>query len=371
MRRMFRIFSVATASALLTIGAQIGLAAGRTGDVYVMTNQATGNSIMVFHRGAKGLLTFAGNVASGGNGLGTGADPLASQGALVLSEDGRLLFAVNAGSNSVSVFAIKGDDLMLLDTAPSGGTMPVSLTVKGDLVYVLNAGGIANISGFTIDAESNHLMPLAGSTQDLPGGAAAAPAEVLFSPDGSVLVVTEKGTNSIDTFTLHDGVPAAGVSFPSGGTTPFGFAFGHEDVAIVSDAGSGPGTSAVSSYKVDEDGNLDVITPALGDTQTAACWLVVPRNGRFAYTTNTGDATISSFAVAEDGSLQLLQVAAASTGAGTIPTDMALSGNSRFLYTRNGGNGTVSGFRIGADGSLTPVTSVNGVPAGAQGIAAR
>ncbi len=289
----------------------------------------------------------------------------------MLGEGERLLFTVNAGSNSVSVFAVSGDQLKLLNTVPSGGIMPVSLAVKHDLVYVLNAGGTPNISGFRIDPETNRLVPLAGSTRNLPGGAAAAPAQVSFSPEGNVLVVTEKGTNHIDTFTLDEGVAQPGVSFPSSGTTPFGFAFGLDEVAIVSDAGSGPGTSAVASYRVDEDGNLVVITPALGDTQTAACWVVVPGNGKFAFTTNTGSGTISSYSVSDGGKLALLHVAAASTGNGSTPIDMALSDNSRFLYVREAGNGMIGGFRIEADGSLTPVTGATGIPAGAQGIAAR
>ena len=369
---LFRFSSAAIALALLIFLAQPGRAAGRTGDVYLPINQPTGNSIMVFHRDAAGMLTFVGSVASGGMGAGTGADPLASQGAVVLSGDNRLLFAVNAGSNSISVFAVSGDQLTLLDTVSSGGTLPVSLTVWDNLLYVLNAGATPNVSGFTIGPRTNRLTPLAGSTQNLPGGAAAAPAQVSFSPDGSVLVVTEKGTNLIDTFVIDDnGVAQPGVSFPSSGTTPFGFAFGHDNVVVVSDAGSGAGTAAVSSYNVDQNGDVALVTPALGDTQTAACWLVVSQSGRFAYTTNAGSGTISSFAVAEDGNLGLLNVAAASTGAGSTPTDMDLSNNGQFLYIRNGGNGTISGFHVEADGSLTPVTTVSGLPAGSQGIAAR
>src|SRR5437763_627692 len=107
----------ASVAALLT-WSPIGLAESNTGAVYVMTNQAAGNSIMVFHRDAAGMLAFAGAFASGGNGVGTGADPLGSQGAVVLSEDERLLFAVNAGSNSLAVFAVAGDQLKSLNTVP-------------------------------------------------------------------------------------------------------------------------------------------------------------------------------------------------------------------------------------------------------------
>jgi len=368
--RPFRSLSAATVIALLMLLPHNGLAGGRSGDVYVLTNQVSGNAVMVFHRDAYGVLTPAGSFASGGNGFGSGPDPLGSQGAVVLSEDNRLLFAVNAGSNSISVFVVSGDHLTLLDTVSSGGIEPVSLTVRHDLVYVVNAGGTPNISGFRIEPGAKILAPFSGSTQNLPGGAAAAPAEVAFNSDGSVLLVTEKGTNLIDTFTVDDdGVAQPGVSFPSNGATPFGFAFGHNNVAVVSDAAGGPsGTSALSSYEVDENGNLEVITPALGDTQKAACWVVVTRNGRFAYTSNTASSTISTYTISDEGDLTLMNVTAAS---GNIPLDMALSRNGRFLYARNAGNSAVTGFRVEANGSLTPVTSAAGLPAGAAGIAAR
>src|SRR5262249_6306086 len=194
-----------------------------------------------------------------------------------------------------------------------------------------------------------------------------------FSPAGSVLVVTEKETNRLDTFTLNDdGIAQAGVSFPSNGITPFGFAFGHDDVAIVSDAfGGAAGASALSSYEVQENGNLLPVTGALGDTQTAACWVVVPQDGRFAFTSNTGSGTISSYSLLQVVGLPWLTAVAASTGIGSAPLDMAVRENSRFLYVLNSGNGTVSGFRVESDGALTPVTSAGLLPAGAIGLAAR
>lgn len=369
---LLHLLPVAAVVALLAIQPEPGLAARGAGNVYVMTNQSTGNSIMLFQRDALGMLTLLATYASGGNGAGTGADPLGSQNSLVLSPDQRLLFAVNAGSNSVSVFAVFGNQLKLLNTVASGGIMPVSVAVRHEFVYVLNAGGTPNVSGFRINPQTADLIPLAGSTQNLPGGATAAPAQVSFRPDGGALLVTEKGTNTIDTFALEDGVAQPGVSFASSGTTPFGFAFARENVAIVSDASGGAsGASALTSFGVDVNGNLVVITPALGDTQTAACWVVATRDGRFAYTSNTASGTISSYTVSADGSLALLNVAAATFASGSTPIDMAMSDNSILLYVRDGSNGAISGFRVGADGSLTPVASASGVPSGAQGIAAR
>jgi hypothetical protein len=48
-----------------------------------------------------------------------------------------------------------------------------------------------------------------------------------------------------------------------------------------------------------------------------------------------------------------------------------LSDDSHFLFVREATQGKVDGFRVESDGSLTPVSSATGVPAGAQGIAAR
>ena len=133
------------------------------GAVYTLTNQVGGNAVAVFMRGADGRLASAGSVATGGTG--TGAS-LGSQGAVSLSNDGRRLFAVNAGSNDLSVFAVSPAGLALASRTASGGTLPISLTVHGNVLYVLNAGGSGNISGFTVGTSSD-LTPIAGATLPL------------------------------------------------------------------------------------------------------------------------------------------------------------------------------------------------------------
>src|SRR5260370_1149553 len=159
--------------------------------VYTLANQTSGNAVALCTRAAEGTLTAAGTVSTGGTGTGAG---LGSQGALALSDEGQLLFAVNAGSNEISAFVVNAEArLSLVGRVPSGGTRPISLTVHDHLLYVLNAGGRGNISGFTI-ASNGALTPIAGSTRPL-SGAAVGPAQVAFSPDGAVLVVTEKDTN--------------------------------------------------------------------------------------------------------------------------------------------------------------------------------
>lgn len=334
------------------------------GAVYTMTNSPTGNEVIHYDRAADGTLSLAGTFPT--NGMGTGGG-LGNQGGLVLSEDGSMLLAVNAGSNEISAFRVKSSSLMLTDRVSSGGTMPVSIAVHEDLVYVLNAGGTGNIAGYRL-SDSGTLSMIPGSTRPLSG---VAPAQIAFDPDGEVLVVTEKAANIIDTYTVDDdGIANGPIQHASNGQTPFGFAFDKRGKLIVSEAfGGAPGASALSSYAVDEDGNLETISSSVPDFQTAACWVVITKNGKFAYTSNTGSNTISSYRVSKKGMISLLNQVAGTTDAG--PIDMALSKNSKFLYSLNSGAHTITGFLVNPDGSLTPVTTVGGLPGGANGLAAR
>lgn len=349
---------------------EAALAAGGSapGAVYVMSNAAAGNEVLAFARSADGGLSPAGSYATGGLGSGAG---LGSQGALVLTDDGRWLLAVNAGSDELSVFRVGPHGLSLADRVGSGGDHPVSVTVHGSLVYVLNGGGAGNVSGFTLSPRGE-LSPLAGSTRPL-GGAGTAPAQVELSPDGRVLVVTEKATSRILTYTVGgDGLAGGPTLHPSAGATPFGFAFAGRDRLIVSEAfGGAPDASAASSYHVSRNGALQVVSPSVGTTETAACWVVVSRDGRYAYVTNTGSGTVTGYAVAPDGSLTLLDADGETAHSGAGPIDADFSANGRFLYVLDAGSHTVSAFRRAADGSLSPVGGAAGLPASAVGVAAR
>lgn len=345
------------------------VAKGGDGHVYVLTNQPDGNAVMVYHRDASGVLTPKQTFATGGKGAGAGSDPLQSQNPVILSADGKLLFAVNAGSNSVTVFRVSGDMLTAADTASSGGTMPVSIDMRGNILYVLNTGGEPNISGFTVDTGTGKLTPLADSTQSLPGGSLAAPAEVAFVPGEDNLLVTEKGTSQIDTFALNQqDIAQAGMAFKSQKPTPFGFSFAPHHVAIISDAVKGkPLAATLSSYNIRGRRKPQTISAAVPDKQTAACWVAVTHDGAYAYTVNTGSNSISSYSISVGGELALLNPMA---GGGNFPTDAALTPGSKFLYVRNGGDGSVEGFAVNSDGSLTSVAIAGGLPDGAAGLAA-
>lgn len=341
---------------------------GGPGVVLTATNDAQANAVMAFRRGAGGRLTDADAVFTGGAGTGSG---LGSQGALVLDGPGRHLLVVNAGSDTVSLFQIGPHGLELADVEGSGGSQPISVTVHGDTVYVLNAGGDGNVSGLHIDRDGT-LSAIPGSTRPL-SGAGPGPAQVSFSPDGRIVVVTEKMTDSIVTYRRSgaDGLLGDPVVTPSEGRTPFGFSFDHRSRVLVSEAAGGmAGLSSVSSYEILDDGHLTPITAALPTTQSAACWLVTSVNGRYAYVTNTGSASVTGLAVAKGGALSLLEPSGVSAPAGMSPIDAAVSRNGRFLYVLNGGDDTISSYEVGAHGQLEPLETVGGLPASVNGLAA-
>jgi 6-phosphogluconolactonase len=335
------------------------------GAVYLMSNANGANQVLVYRRSPDGSLTAEAPVATGGQGTGSG---LGNQAAVVLSEDGRWLLVVNPGSDDVSVFRVRPSGLELTDVQGSGGDMPVSVAIHGSLVYVLNAGSPNNVSGFRLGNDGS-LSPLAGSSRPL-SAASTGPAQVGFNPRGDVLVVTEKGTNMITTYLVGaDGLLSAPDPQASAGQTPFGFGFDHRGLLIVSEATSG----SVSSYRVGRDGGLSAIDPVVSTTETAACWIAVSRNGRFAYSTNGGSGSVTGFRIGHDGSLHLLDEDGRTgvTGPGSTPLDAAFSVGGRYLYVLSSGLHEVSVFRFGSDGSLTPMPGASGLPATANGMAAR
>ena len=219
------------------------------------------------------------------------------------------------------------------------------MTYYKGVLYVLNSGAPNNITGFTL-SNDGQLTMIPGSTRSL-DAAATGPAQISFTPDGSTLVVTEKATSKIDTYTVDsNGLASAPNVHDSLGLTPFGFAFAGETL-VVSEA---PG-SAVSSYRVDAN-DIAVVTPSLANGQVAACWMAATKNGKYAYSANAGSSNVSSYGVAPDGSLTLLAGAAGGTGAGTAPVDMAMSHNSQFLYVLSASSRQVIAFAVQADGSL-------------------
>jgi 6-phosphogluconolactonase (cycloisomerase 2 family) len=340
--------------------------------VFVMTNDADANEIVAFERTPYGTLQGSHKYSTAGRGSGGTVDPLGSQGSLTLSEDGSLLFAANAGSGDLSVFRVFGSRLQLTGRVATGGSEPNAVAQHGRLVYVLNTAGSSSVVGFRLDG--GRLTRIADSLRFLSGNFANS-ASLAFSPDGRFLAVTERTSNSIDVFRVRpDGRLAAIDVNASAGPGAFSVVFAPNGTAIVAETGSGaPLGSALSSYRIGNDGKLlpvSVSVPTLGD---ANCWNVVTPDGRFVYTSNAGSSSIAGFTVGAQGELQPIGSTIVGVNpAGSANLDIAVSVDGRFLYSLNAASGAVGAFAINRDGSLTNLGVRGGLPAaaGLNGIAA-
>ncbi len=367
---------VGGAVALLAI-AVIGVASAAAwqpspvvGHLYVNDNTRGANTIAGFARHADGALTPLAGAPFAAGGAGTGA-PVASQGSLQQSADGRFLLATDQGSDQVSVLRIRHNgSLKLVDIVASGGVQPVSIAVHDSLVYVANAGAGGNsYSGFAL-RHSGRLTPLPGSTISLPDE--SQPGDILFNSSGTKAAGTRIGTSLIDSFRVrHDGrlVAAPGSPFPAQGLGPFGSEFRptNPNQLFVSNAHDGAGNGTVSAYAVDGLGSLTPIgNSPFADQQTAPCWVEITHDGQFLFAVNTADSTVSRYSIAPGGSLTLLGSTTLNGAAGLAPLDARLDPAGGTLFVVDGGRDAVSALAVNG-GSLSELSSSpTALPAGAH-----
>jgi hypothetical protein len=358
------------------VGAQTVLADRGEGNdgkvVFVQTNEPTGNHIVVYDVPADGSLARAGTYATGGNGgvalPGAESDHLASQGSLVYDAQHRLLLAVNAGSDSVSTFSVRGDRLELADVVASGGDFPASIAVHDNVVYVLNAGGTGIVQGFRIGGDTLHAIPHSARSLGLansdPPNFLTSPGQVGFAPGGDQLIVTTKASRStIDVFDVASNgrLSATPVRNPSATPIPFAFTFTPTERLAVGEAG----VSALTTYVVGDDGTL-ADPKSQSDNQMALCWIL--RVGRYYYVSNTASNTLSAYEISAGGQPTLVGPTGVVATTEPGPIDLASPSETRFLYAQIG-SGSIDGFRVNDDGSLTKLGVVGGLPAGMEGIA--
>jgi 6-phosphogluconolactonase len=374
LKRTFRRATLALVTALVAGGAAAGSASATpspvVGHVYVNDNTSVVDTIAGFDRHADGSLTPIPGSPFATGGAGTGAT-LASQGALQISDDGRYLLAVDAGSNEISVLRIEHDGALRQihgGTVLSGGLEPVSIAVHGRLVYVANGGdGGSNYTGFTLNG-GGRLRPLAASTVPLPDG--SEPGDVLFNYTGRNLLGVRVNTSLIDSFAVNgDGrlEAAPGSPFAAQGAGPFGSEFRptNPSQVFVSNAHNGVGNGTVSSFDVSADGSLGSIDGSpFPDLQTAPCWVEISHDGQFLFAVNTGSDSISRYAIGSDGALALLGSTPLGGGVST-PFDTRLAPDGGTLWVLDTGSATVSGFAV-SGGSLAELpSSPTPLPAGA------
>jgi DNA-binding beta-propeller fold protein YncE len=343
---------------------------GASHAVFAATDNTSGNQVVAYYRAPDGTLSPAGSYATGGLGgvlAGSVVDHLASQGSLSYDPGHGLLYAVNAGSDTISVFAVNGDRLTLRQVLSSGGSFPVSVAVHGDLVYVLNALAGGRLAGYRV--LGGGLVPIPGSGRPLGLNPSASPqftntpGQVAFTPGGSQLIVTTKANgNDIDVFGVRFGgqLSAAPVVNSEPGTVPFAISFDVYGHLLIAEAG----TNALATFTLAPGGTVSLVD-AVGTGDSATCW-VAPA-GPFLFASSAGSASESGYSSSFGGQLSLF--GAATTDAGTV--DAAAAAGGRFLYVQTGGSGIVDEFAVGAGASLTEIGAVT-VPGavGGEGIVA-
>jgi 6-phosphogluconolactonase (cycloisomerase 2 family) len=371
-RTALLLVSVAAVAAVLASSAAANTGDSASSVVFVQTNEPTGNHVVTYDVTSSGALARAGTFATGGNGgiatPGTESDHLASQGSLVYDARAGLLFAVNAGSDSVSTFRVSGDQLQLTDVVASGGRFPASIAVHDKLLYVLNAGDTGIVQGFRI--ADGGLRPIPDSARSLglantnPPFFLTSPGQVGFTPDGQQLIATTKASGStIDVFQVEPNgrLSSTPVRNPSATPVPFAFTFTPTARLAVGEAGA----SSLSTYNVEQDGTL-TDPKSLTDGRVALCWIT--RVGRFYYVSNTGSNDVSGYEIAADGQPSLLGATGIVRTTEPGPIDSTSPTRTNFFYVETG-SGTVDAFAVGSDGSLTPVGVTGGLPVGIEGIA--
>jgi hypothetical protein len=362
--------AAAALSALPASAATVPASPGPAHAVFVQTDNTAGNTIVAYQRTAAGGLQQIGSYPTGGNGgvlTGSVVDHLSSEGSLAYDRQAGLVYAVNAGSNTITVFRVRGGTLTRSQVISSGGQFPVSIAVHGNQVFVLNALGGASVSGFV--QAGGRLFPVPSWQRDLGLGTSSStvftgtPGQIGFTPGGSHLVVTTKGAaNSVEVFQAGPFGPSAEPTITSlPGQVPFGFTFdqyGHLALAET-------GTDTVATFAIAAGGTLTQLGSA-ATGQVATCWITAAPDGTL-YASNAGSATESTLSTQPGGAVTLL--GATPTDAGTV--DATVSSDGQYLYVQAGGPGNVDAYRINPGGTLTQTGSVT-VPgaAGGEGIVA-
>lgn len=342
-------------------------------EVFVLSNDNDKNEVLTYQRGYDGEFTLRLRTATGGRGSGGTTDPLQSQGALTLSDNHRLLFAVNSASGTVSSFRLVNGLPFLVDTHSSGGAFPVAVTEHAGNVYVLNAGGSGAIKVLKTDSfgQFHEIQNAAVFLSGTNSGASS----ISVSPDGSWLVVIEKASNTIDVLPIHgDGTLGSIVSNKSVTPGVFATTFTPFGQLIVSEnQPGGTDVSSISSYTINGNGTLSPITQSLHTFGDGNCWNAISPNGKWVYVDNAGTSTVAGFSISANGALTPVANTILSTlPGGSANLDMTISSDGKYLFNLQSGAGAIGVFSINSDGTLNELGNIEGLPktAGFNGIAA-
>jgi 6-phosphogluconolactonase (cycloisomerase 2 family) len=306
-RRRVLVVFVALASAVIPAWSR-----GASDIIWLETNSTAGNSILAFKNDGSGSPTFLGSTPAGGIGVFDktfALGPFDSDQNLITNPEGTLLFAVNSGSNSIAVFHITPEGLKAVEGSPfaSGGSDPVSLGLKGDILVVVNKdqdpaqnGNLVqpNYTAFRV-WPNGQLTAVEYSTVSVAYG--SSPSQALVASTGPFVFGADFLGGLLQSFRLdEDGrlrqnlpqaLPDSVFTDQTGGHLPLGMRT-HPNLRILY-VDITP-ISEIAVYRYDERGRLSFVGTA-SDSGQAPCWAVVNHAGTRLYATNTGDNSIAVY----------------------------------------------------------------------------
>ncbi|KFY40028.1 hypothetical protein V494_03694 [Pseudogymnoascus sp. VKM F-4513 (FW-928)] len=331
--------------------------------IYFLTNNAK-NAVVALPVECDGTLSLGSVTETGGKGansidmntnLPAGPDALSSQSALTVS--GQYLFAVNAGSNSLTMFLISNKNPTKLTPLGHSASIPgdfpvtVAASAKNNLVCV---GTTGEKSGVSCTSFSSHglgkmdaLRPFGLGQTTPPVGPFNTVSQVLFSSDESVLFTAVKGnppannTGFISAFPVNAASPCGGAisslsttetrSSPAGTAVLFGsVAIPGSNSLFVTDASFGAAVLAVDSSNKASTTGKGVIAD-----QSATCWATISELTGNAYVT---DIAVNHLVEMSTKDASIISSTDLSANGGPGLTDLVSGGN--FVYALSAGNGT-------------------------------
>jgi len=327
------------------------------------------NQLTILSGASNGQVTFVKQIDTGGNGLAPGGPGLGSQHSIIVQ--GNYIFSVNPDSNTVSMFVINPSDptnVTLLNTAPSGGDYPLSVgaSTQQNLVAMVNSGANNSIQLFSYNSSGITALPDTYRSLNLslttPPAFHKGPAQVSFTPDGSGVVVSNKGANPpVFLFTLsNQELSTTSATSAISGTVPFSFAFDTDGTIFLVDASPTGGTGGVQLLTVTTTPASAAVSFVLPQyfplPDNAACWVERSQPGLF-WVVNAGTANVTS--VTRSGTtLTVNGDTPTNIPAGATDITIGTVGQSQFAFVQ--GNGTVSVLSLsGTSATVVQTTSLH------------
>jgi hypothetical protein len=346
---------------------------GVVGAVYTMSNGPTMNQILINSLNASGQLSMVSAVNTNGTGVNTtSGDPLFSQGSLAVYSN--YLFAVNPGSNSLSMFMISPSDathLTLLSVQPTNGWFPISVTVNSMYACVLTGGNVTGIRCFTYN--SSGLFNVSSFDRSLtsyisqtvpPTGPQQTLSEILFSADNLNLIVSVKGINTTSQgyllfYPLSNGMTMLASSptqiTPTNAVLPFSMTLVGMNGLLITDPGAN-GVLTLTYSSTNGTITNSMLTSVNTSLASALCWSTYsPKIGHY-YVIGAGTATIVELNLnlsSSSSPVQIVQYYQLPNNTGALEATVVSLQGQDYLYVIGTIAHVISGYRLNSAGNAT------------------